>query len=148
MTKEEYPYKNTQVKTRTNIDISRILQGVKWGDEGYKDKETLVFDNPDLQHGFTQLPNPVLKDKRLTDTEFRLYAILLSYAWQTSKCFPGIKTLSLDMGCSERTVLRAIESLKKLKLIKVERRGQGKVNIYHICRLSLAYPSFQDGRKT
>ena len=105
---------------------------------------TLIFDSPDLRHGFVQLPLPVLKDNRLSSMDKVVYAVLLSYAWQSRRCFPGRQTIANDAGVSILTISKSIAHLREFNLIEVERRGQGKVNIYHICRLSDAYQDMID----
>jgi hypothetical protein len=117
---------------KTKITPQEILAGLG--------VSTVVFDNPDLRGGFAQVPYVVLRDTRLSPTGLKLYMILLMYAWQNGQCFPGQARLSMDMGCTARTVISTIAELKKLKFIRVERRGQGKINIYHIRRLTDRYP--------
>ena len=134
--------KNIQVR-RTEEVLSRVLSGVKLDMEGFEDN-TLLFDSLDLKHGFVQIPTPVVKDCRLSSTDKVVYTLLLSYAWQSRRCFPGRVTLARDAGCNQMTITRSLAHLRESKLIRIERRGQGKVNIYHIRKLSDAYPSFID----
>ena len=134
--------KNIQVRRTENV-LSRVLSGVKLDMEGLEDN-TLLFDSPDLRHGFVQIPTPVVKDIRLSSTDKVVYTLLLSYAWQARRCFPGRATLAKDAGCNLTTITRSLAHLRETKLVRIERRGQGKVNIYHIRKLSDAYPSFID----
>jgi len=103
-------------------------------------RKTLVFDDKGLQHGFAQVPNAVLRDSRLSGNEKTLYALLLSYAWQNDECFPGQDLLSENMALSRVSISHLLASLKKHKLISWKRQGLGKVNIYHIRKLTDAYP--------
>ncbi len=107
-------------------------------------RKSLVIHDAALRSGFTQIPNCVLRDSRLSAMEKIVYSLLLSYAWQNNECYPGTETLAYNAGCTIRTVISAIQGLTKAKLIKVERRGQGKVNIYHIRNLQDAYPQIVD----
>ena len=125
--KEEYP-----PQTDTGLSPQEYLAGLGIS--------TVVFDNPDLRYGFAQVPNVVLRDRRLSPIAFKLYVILLSYAWDKRHCFPGQTRLADDTGCDARTVIRALKELQKLKLIRIEQRGQGKSNSYHIRRLTESYP--------
>ena len=111
---------------------------------------TLVFDNPDLRHGFVQVPAPVLKDKRLSGADKLLYALLLMYARQERRCFPGQDTLAADMGCTVKTMRNSMANLKEHKLIRVQRLGQGKVSIYHLRKLSDGFlpKQYVDGRRS
>jgi hypothetical protein len=45
--------------------------------------------NPVLQGAFTQVPNFILKDPRISVGAKIAYAMFLSYAWQNDSCFPG-----------------------------------------------------------
>jgi len=108
-------------------------------------EQTVVIHDGTLRHGFAQIPNVVLRDTRLSGNDRIIYCLLLSYAWQAQSCFPGQLRLIKDTGFDIKTIGKNLQSLQKLKLIKIERRGQGKVNIYHIRRLSEAYPSCHDG---
>lgn len=106
------------------------------------EENTIRFDSDELgvSRGFTQLPNIVLKDSRLAHADVRLYALLLSYAWAKGQCYPGQERLASDMGCdSTVTITRTMAHLVKVKLIRVKRRGQGKVNIYYIRKIGDAY---------
>ena len=48
--------------------------------------------------GFTQVPNFLLKSKKLSSGDKMAFAMLLSYAWQNDSCFPGQERLAEDMG--------------------------------------------------
>ena len=50
------------------------------------------------QGGFTQVPNFILKSKKLSSGDKLAFAMLLSYAWQNDYCFPGQETLAKDLG--------------------------------------------------
>ena len=51
------------------------------------ERNTIIIENPALRQGFTQIPNYVFKDKRLSFGARITYGILLSYAWQEGSCF-------------------------------------------------------------
>ena len=88
--------------------------------------------DPIALHGFTQLPNFILRNPELSATAKTTYALLLSYAWHNDLCFPGQERLAEHMGTHVATVSRAIQELEGCSLIDVERRGQGKTNFYTI----------------
>lgn len=98
-----------------------------------KDKEqTLIlrgFD-PVSAHGFTQVPNVILRDKSLSVGAKIVYACLLSYAWQKESCFPGQETLADDCGISKRSVVSALKELETVGYLEKVRRGLGKTNVY------------------
>jgi len=88
--------------------------------------------NPVLQGGFTQVPNFILKDSKLSLGAKVTYAMFLSYAWNNDSCFPGQERLAEDMGMSRSRVTEFVGELEKSGLITIQRRGQGKTNIYTI----------------
>src|SRR5216684_2930202 len=82
--------------------------------------------------GFTQVPNFLLKFKKLSAGDKLAFAMLLSYAWQNDYCFPGQERLAKDMGLDERSVRRHLKSLQAAGLLAIQRRGQGKTNVYEL----------------
>lgn len=96
------------------------------------EKHTIVIQNLALRQGFTQIPNYVFKDKRLSFGARITYGILLSYAWQAGSCFPGQDKIAADLGAVRKTVNRFLQELRKAGYIDWKRRGLGKTNIYYI----------------
>jgi len=80
--------------------------------------------------GFTQVPNFLLKSKKLSSGDKMTFAMLLSYAWQNDFCFPGQVRLGQDLGLHETNVRKHLKSLEANGLLEITRRGQGKTNIY------------------
>jgi hypothetical protein len=97
-------------------------------------EKTIVLKGADIltAEGFTQVPNHVLRSKKISPGAKLTYAMLLSYAWNNEYCFPGQERLATDMGSGERSVVRYIQELEVQRFIKIQRRGQGKVNIYEL----------------
>ncbi len=87
------------------------------------------FD-PVAAAGFTQVPNVILKSPELSVGAKLAYAMLLSYAWQKEKCFPGQETLADNMGVSKRSVVSFIKELRAAGYVTVKRQGLGQVNVY------------------
>ena len=77
-------------------------------------------------------PNFILKDPNLSTGSKIAYAMFLSYAWHNESCFPGQDRLAKDMGVTRPRVTQLISELEKAGLITVQRRGQGKTNVYQI----------------
>jgi biotin operon repressor len=88
--------------------------------------------NPVLQGGFTQVPNFILKNPKLSLGARVAYAMFLSYAWHNDSCFPGQDRLAEDMGMSRSRVTTFVSELEAAGLISIQRRGQGKTNLYTI----------------
>ena len=86
------------------------------------------FD-PVTAGGFTQVPNILLRSS-LTSNAKVVYAQLLAYAWTNDRCYPGQERMADDLGSTKSTVNRAVLELQDTGWLEVERRGQGKTNIY------------------
>ena len=92
----------------------------------------IVGADPVTRHGFTQVPNFVLKSEAISPGAKLAYAMLLHYAWQNDFCFPGQECLANDMGMGKRSVIRFMAELAKAGFIAVTRRGLGQTNLYHL----------------
>lgn len=88
--------------------------------------------DPIARHGFTQLPNFILRDATLSIGAKTTYALFLSYAWHNNLCFPGQDRLAKDIGMSIGSVNAFIKELEGCGLIEITRRGQGKTNLYTV----------------
>lgn len=88
--------------------------------------------DPVALHGFTQVPNFILKDPEISVGAKVTYSMFLSYAWHNDSCFPGQDRLAVDMGLSRVRVTQFISELEEVGLVSIQRRGQGKTNIYTI----------------
>jgi len=88
--------------------------------------------DPVALHGFTQVPNFILKDPKISVGAKVAYAMFLSYAWHNDSCFPGQDRLADDMGLSRVRVTQLIAELERVGLVSIQRRGQGKTNLYTI----------------
>jgi hypothetical protein len=101
-----------------------------------------------LRQGFAQLPRLVLRSSGLSDKAKILYALLLDYAWQQGSSFPGQQRLAHDLSTTERTIRRALDELKRFKLIDWKRRGLSQTNIYYILSLSNAQMTPRKAERT
>jgi hypothetical protein len=90
----------------------------------------IVGADPVTRHGFTQVPNFILKSDAISPGAKLAYAMLLHYAWQNDFCFPGQERLAGDMGVGKRSVIRFMAELAKAGFIAVKRRGLGQTNLY------------------
>jgi hypothetical protein len=92
----------------------------------------IVGADPITQHGFTQVPNVILTNHDLTVGAKLTYAMLLHYAWQNDRCFPGQDRLAQDMGAGKRSVIRFMAELERAGFVAVKRRGLGQTNLYQL----------------
>lgn len=90
-----------------------------------------AFD-PVSRGGFTQVPNFILENPDLTLGAKVVYAMFLRYAWHNDLCFPGQEKLGSALGMSRQSVSSFIIELGEAGLVTIQRRGQGKTNLYKI----------------
>jgi len=97
-----------------------------------KERQNILLKgfDPVSAGGFTQVPNLLLHTPGLSNNAKVVYAQLLSYAWTNDLCYPGQERMAEDIGTSQPTVHRAIKELQEHGWLEIERRGQGKTNIY------------------
>src|SRR5690242_21884955 len=92
----------------------------------------LATNDPVARLGFTQVPNFILKNAKLSLGAKVTYSMFLHYAWHNDSCFPGQERLATDMGMSQSRVSEFIKELQTAGLIEITRRGQGKTNLYKV----------------
>jgi len=92
----------------------------------------LDTQNPVARDGFTQVPNFILRDSGISVGAKVVYSMFLSYAWHNDSCFPGQDRLAVDMGLTRARVTQLISELDSAGLISIQRRGQGKTNLYTV----------------
>ena len=93
---------------------------------------TIQFRQRSLGAGYTAFPNAVLRSPRLNPTAKVVYGLLLSYAWQQGRTWPGQDVLASDLGVTARTIRTALADLKAVGLISIEQRGLRQTNVYWI----------------
>ncbi len=98
----------------------------------FKEQQIIVLHgfDPVSAGGFTQVPNIILKDPKLSANAKVVYALMLSYAWHNNRVFPGQDRMAEDLGTSRPTVTKAVAELVQEGWLETQRRGQGKTNIY------------------
>jgi len=98
----------------------------------FQERQNIVLQgyDPVSAGGFTQVPNVLLKDPNVSANAKVVYAMLLSYAWNNDHVFPGQVRMAEDMGSTKSTVNRGVIELQKVGWLEIQRRGQGKTNLY------------------
>lgn len=71
---------------------------------------------------FSILQAKAVKDKNISDSQFRTLAALGMYSDQEGWCFPSLKTLGNDLGKSKQAVGRDTIALRKLGYLEVTAR--------------------------
>jgi len=98
----------------------------------FQEQQNIVLQgyDPISAGGFTQVPNYLLNNSKLTANTKVVYAKLLSYAWHNNRVYPGQVRMAEEIGSTKSTVNRAIIELEKEGWLEIQRRGQGKTNVY------------------
>src|SRR5919206_2232740 len=98
----------------------------------FHERQNIVLQNfdPVSAYGFTQVPNFLLKDPKISANAKVVYSMLLSYAWNNDRVFPGQERMAKDIGTSQPTIARAVKELEDNGWLEIQRRGQGKTNVY------------------
>lgn len=85
-----------------------------------------------ITRNFTQIPNTIIFDKRLTPPEKVILMAILSYDFGTDKIFPSQGNIANKLKISRRTVNEHVRSLIKKEYIYVKKRGYSMSNMYFI----------------
>lgn len=104
-------------------------------DDSGDDRDSVIVDDDWLRQGFTLVPNVVLRDPRFSFGAKVCYGVLLSYAWQKDRCFPGQERMAEDIGVTPRSVRTYLRELESAGVVEVMRRGLTKTNVYRLPRL-------------
>lgn len=64
------------------------------------------------------------------------YAYLLRYMWEDGSCFPGLTRLCADLDASDKSISGYLHELERHNLIRIQRRGKGLTNVYHLLPLA------------
>lgn len=75
--------------------------------------------------GFAIIPNWLVRDSSVSATTKCVFLILSSYAGRDGVCWPHQDTIGNCIGVSPRTVMRAIDELRKMGLVDSQRTPRG-----------------------
>lgn len=88
------------------------------------------------EHGWSSVPNWVIRSERLQGAEKWVYISLLNRANAQGRCWPSLKTLVADAGVSKNTVLKTLRSLESKGLIeriaRMKNERERDTNVYLI----------------
>lgn len=97
-------------------------------------EKTLRFKKEWLNKGFTQISNKILRDSSISYGARFMYILLMSRCFQKDFSYPGIDTLTKEIGISKNTFYSYKKELVDSGWIEVKRRGQGKTNLYFLLK--------------
>jgi hypothetical protein len=103
--------------------------------------DEIIIEEESLREDYTKVPNTILRRGDVSPGAKLAYVMLLSYAHSQDRCFPGQERLAADIGAGVRSVVRYLQELVKLSLLRVKRRGLGKTNVYYLTAWSKPRPS-------
>src|ERR1700733_6989661 len=92
----------------------------------------LVGADPATRQGFTQVPNFILTNDKISVGAKLVYAMLHKYAGYDDGCIPGQAKLAHDMGAGERSVRTYLKELESAEMLEINQRGLGKTNLYRL----------------
>lgn len=82
------------------------------------------------QYRFTNTPEHLILDPRVSDRAFRLWCRLDRFAGENESAYPTRETLSIELDTSPASVDRATRELVESGWLKKERRAAGDSNLY------------------
>lgn len=85
---------------------------------------------PLLEHGFTVIPNVVLRDETLSGNAKLAWALIYDYRYRKQPA--RMDALQRDLGVGEKPTRAAVRELEDFGLIRRKRHGQGLPNSYHL----------------
>ena len=115
-----------------SVDYTGVMEHIAKHVEAIERNIKLKGADPITQHGFTQMPNVVLRNPNISVGAKVVYTMFLSYAWGNDSCFPGQDRLAQDIGMTRVRVTQLVGELEAAGLIEITRRGQGKTNSYEL----------------
>ncbi len=118
---------------RDSPDASMLADMQKLSDlSHFQEAQNIVLQgyDPVSAGGFTQIPNILLNEPRLSANAKVVYSKLLSYAWHNNHVFPGQERMAVDLGSTRSTINRGVMELEEAGWLEIQRRGQGKTNLY------------------
>jgi len=90
-----------------------------------------------LPRDFTQIPNVVLRDDKLTPTEKLVWIVIKSHEWNGDGCWPSASSIAKETGYHRVTVSRAVRGLEEKEIITVSKQP-GRPNLYHCATTPVA----------
>ena len=112
-TLKSFYHENKQTAIQAWAGAGRFLPCVSKGGE-------IVEQEKDKNKpSYTPIPNALLVDKALTDSELRYYAIIVSLSYARGYCFMSNRQLGERLGKSIRTMQRIIDGLKEKGYVQV-----------------------------
>ncbi len=85
-----------------------------------------------MKEQFHKLAAELARRTDLGSTEKILLAIITNRIGDNGRCWPGIRTLAKDTGINTTTVQRAVAALQKAGDLIIDKRGNGRSQVYRL----------------
>lgn len=100
--------------------------------------------DPSVRNGhFSRLPAAAVVDRRVSNAELRILALIGTYADRYGQCWPAMGTMARRLGVSRQALLRPIRKLQEVGYLRVtrhyHRNGAHRSHVY-----SIIYPAVPD----
>ena len=93
---------------------------------------------------FVKLSMSILRRGDLSNGEKLVYAYLLNRQGDNAECWPGLRTIARDCGCSVSGAERCVRRLEARGLIVVGRNAESGSNRYRVQAPTLCAPTFEN----
>ncbi len=90
-----------------------------------------TISKKNLEEGFVQIPKSVLINPNLSASLKVVYAVLLLFMQGKGYCYPSHKKIGEYIGKSRFSVMKYLNQLENLKLIRATYRGNKRTNTYY-----------------
>jgi len=81
---------------------------------------------------FTQVDNGFIRQGGLTAYKKMTFIVLCSFKNKSGKCHPSVERLAAAVGCTGRTIIKAVKVLTALRLVRKTKMPGSNVNEYTI----------------
>jgi hypothetical protein len=116
-----YKKNDNFIKSIDHLIQLQLIKIIK-GNKRLKEKDLLILGS-DFTHGrgytiINNLLSETYLGKRITDSEYKLTALLKAFSYSNESVYPSRKTLAKKMGTTEKTITNLLNSLEKKIYIK------------------------------
>lgn len=116
-----YKKNNNFIKSLEHLMELQLIKIIV-GNKRLKEKDLLILGSDfTYGRGYTIINNLLSETylgKRITDSEYKLTALLKSFSYSNDSVYPSRKTLANKMGTTEKTISNLLNSLEKKLYIK------------------------------
>lgn len=105
------------------------------------------YEIKNLNEAFTQIPNSIILDKNLNNSDFRLLCFYISVSINKNISFYSLEKIKESINLSKRKIIESNKVLENLKYINIKKRFNSS-NIITILKYSRAKKSIASAKKS